>query len=168
MTATGSWTVRQIVGMNIVKMRRGAGLSQNALGERLQQSLDATWSRQAVSLAEQGKRAFGVDDLVGLSIALNTTVRDLLVPPAPEVETVSLASGREISASIYKDIVLGGEDFTDEVERSRIIGQITELRNVAAMVRERQASLRDELRGTETDKRSDWRAGVMALSEDTD
>lgn len=137
-------TVREIVGLNIATLRTSAGLSQGALGNRLEQWLEASWSRQAVSLAEQGKRAFGVDDLVGLSVGLHATVRQLLAP-APTIDTVILASGTEVPARAYQDTVLGGSHETEEVQRSQIVGRLNELQILAEVIAERRDALRKHL-----------------------
>lgn len=133
-------SVRQIVGRNIVKLRTAAGLSQNDLGIKLEQWLESSWSRQAVSQAEQGKRAFGVDDLVALSVALDASLKQLLTPPK-FVESVVLASGVELSTASYEEVVLGGPSDADVVQRSRVIGQLIELHSLAGVLARRQEAL---------------------------
>jgi transcriptional regulator with XRE-family HTH domain len=54
-------------------------LSQSQLGEQLGKLLGRSWSRQAVSNAEQGRREFTVDELTALAWTLQTTVPDLVL-----------------------------------------------------------------------------------------
>lgn len=136
-----SASVREIVGLNIVRLRTAAGLSQKDLGVRLEQWLESSWSRQAVSQAEQGKRAFGVDDLVALSVALDSSIQQLLGPPA-DANKIVLASGTEIPKTSYEEVVLGGAPAMDEVQRSRIVGHLGELDLIAGVVADRQKALR--------------------------
>lgn len=143
-------SVREIVGLNIAKLRTAAGLSQNDLGIKLERWLESSWSRQAVSQAEQGKRAFGVDDLVALSIGLDASIHQLLTP-SRELTAVELASGTELSALAYKEVVLGGDADIDEIQRSRIIGQLRELDLLASGLVSRQQALR-ELLGSDSDQ----------------
>lgn len=146
MADQSSPSVRKIVGLNIVKLRTSAGLSQNELGVRLEQWLQSSWSRQAVSQAEQGNRAFGVDDLIALSVGLDASVQQLLTPPK-DVESVILASGTELSALTYKEVVLGGAvEEMEEVQQTRVAVHLGELNFMAGIIAQRQKELRSRLR----------------------
>ena len=74
------------VGNRIRELRESQGLSQAQLGERLQKP----WPRQAVSAAEQGRRAFTVAELSGLSAALGVGIADLVgeVDGQPSVDFI--------------------------------------------------------------------------------
>ncbi|MBW0088242.1 helix-turn-helix transcriptional regulator [Pseudonocardia sp. KRD-184] len=66
--------IEKKVGARIRALRDSAGLTQAQLG----QLLPGNWSRQAVSSAEKGQRAFGVAELVEMATVLNVTVSDLV------------------------------------------------------------------------------------------
>lgn len=67
--------VRQMVGRNLKRLRQRAGLTQDALGERLHVT------RQAVSAWETGKTAPDVETLAALAAALEVDVRALIYGP---------------------------------------------------------------------------------------
>lgn len=67
--------VRQMVGRNLKRLRQRAGLTQDALAERLHVT------RQAVSSWETGKTAPDVETLTALAAALEVDVRALIYGP---------------------------------------------------------------------------------------
>lgn len=67
--------VRQMVGRNLKRLRQRAGLTQDALGERLHVT------RQAVSAWETGKNQPDVETLAALAEALGADVRELIYGP---------------------------------------------------------------------------------------
>lgn len=74
-------TMEEIVGTNLTRYREREGISQAELGRRIGQGFGREWSRQAVSLAESGKRSFGVTDLVTICHGTQLTMADLLTIP---------------------------------------------------------------------------------------
>lgn len=152
-------TARQIVGANIEVARKRMGLSQQEFGRRVEQWLDTAWTRQAVSLAESGKRAFGVDDLMGLSVGLRVSISQLLTPP-PETTTVALASGMELPRVFVERDVLAG--FGQEDQRERYSEHLEELDAVAELIAVRRRLLQTRLReiegGPDDDdaRRAEW------------
>jgi transcriptional regulator with XRE-family HTH domain len=78
------WTVRveEVVGRRIRDAREARGISQAEFGKSLGALLDRTWTRQAVSDAEKGKRAFTAQELVALSIVIGCEITDLFRLPA--------------------------------------------------------------------------------------
>jgi transcriptional regulator with XRE-family HTH domain len=80
---------RKIVGHRIQEARARLGYSQRQLADVLsdlagRNEKGGPWFPQTVAQAEQGDRAFTVDDLVALSIALQTDVASLITPPPGE------------------------------------------------------------------------------------
>lgn len=67
--------VRQMVGRNLKRLRQRAGLTQDALAERLHVT------RQAVSAWETGKNQPDVETLAALAEALGADVRELIYGP---------------------------------------------------------------------------------------
>ena len=95
-----------IVGENMRRYRLASGWSQAGLGERLGGYLDGSWSRQAVSHAEKGGRAFGVSELVALTKTFDLPLSAFFldVPdPEPEPARPSLskaAAGRKTFVAV--------------------------------------------------------------------
>jgi transcriptional regulator with XRE-family HTH domain len=76
--------VEKVVGRQVRERREVQGLTQEQFGKQLEPLLGRPWSRQAVSAAEKGDRAFGAAELVALAVVLRTTVGDLLRPPVQD------------------------------------------------------------------------------------
>jgi transcriptional regulator with XRE-family HTH domain len=78
-------SVEELVGANIAQARTGRPpdqrMTQAQLGEAIEKYLGRSWSRQAVSLAEQGKRDFTAAELVALAAVLEVPVASLFLPP---------------------------------------------------------------------------------------
>lgn len=74
-------TMEEVVGVNLTRYREREGISQAQLGRRIGSGAGRQWSRQAVSLAESGKRTFGVTDLVTICQGTGLTMADLLTIP---------------------------------------------------------------------------------------
>jgi transcriptional regulator with XRE-family HTH domain len=87
--------VEQAIGHRIREIREAKGMTQEALGAELAVYLERPWSRQAVSAAEQGKRAFAAVELLALAQALDTPVVSLLRPPVTAT-TVDMPSGTKL------------------------------------------------------------------------
>ncbi len=82
--------VERIVGQNMARLRGARGWSQPELGRQIGELLKSKpWSRQAVSNAENGQRAFTVADLVAIACVLETSPAALLTLP-PTVTTVEV------------------------------------------------------------------------------
>ncbi|HET9566463.1 MAG TPA: helix-turn-helix transcriptional regulator [Mycobacterium sp.] len=62
-------------------MREVQDMTQEQLGLKLEPLLGREWSRQAVSSAEQGNRAFTATELVAVARVLGTSVTWLMTPP---------------------------------------------------------------------------------------
>lgn len=74
-------TINQLVGFNIARWRKAAGLTQAELGEML-----GGWSNATVSAAEKswdGRRIrqFSADEMVAIALALEVPLAALLLPP---------------------------------------------------------------------------------------
>lgn len=74
--------VEEVVGRRIRDAREARGISQTEFGTSLGALLDRVWTRQAVSDAEKGKRAFTAQELVALSIVIGCEITDLFRLPA--------------------------------------------------------------------------------------
>ena len=72
---------REIVGYRIRQERVRRGWSQAQLAQSVTDLVGNRWFPQTVGAAEQGERAFTVDDLIALSWALSLTLEELTTPP---------------------------------------------------------------------------------------
>lgn len=83
--------IEKIVGQNMTALRAKLGWSQPELGEKLGELLGKSWTRQAVSNAENGKRAFTAADLVAIAYVFETSPAALLtLGPSSRVTSVEL------------------------------------------------------------------------------
>jgi transcriptional regulator with XRE-family HTH domain len=84
--------------------RLAAGMTQEKLGLALKRYLGEPWAKQTVSAAEQGRRAFAVEDLFGIARALNVAVISLLLPAGDMRVKVGKTM---LSADDLRDAVMG-------------------------------------------------------------
>lgn len=78
--------LEKVIGARIAALREGK-MTQAELGERVGRYLGKPWSRQTVSAAEKGRRAFAALDLLVLSIELDVPLYSLFEPmPSEEGE----------------------------------------------------------------------------------
>jgi len=87
--------IEEVVGDRVREARKAAGMRQEQFGAALEPLLGRGWSRQSVSLAEQGGRAFTAAELVAISRVLGVSVGKLLTP---KTRSVTMPSGRELLA----------------------------------------------------------------------
>lgn len=89
--------IEEVIGQRMSEVREAAGVTQAAFGEMLEATLGRPWSRQSVSAAEKGRRAFTAVELVALADALEVPIIELLSPPM-SVEHVELPTGAKVAA----------------------------------------------------------------------
>lgn len=79
--------IETVVGRNLESLRRvwhkshGDQMSQSEFGSRVGQLTGKPWSRQAVSAAENGDRAFTLSDLACIALVLEVPITSLLLVP---------------------------------------------------------------------------------------
>lgn len=83
--------IENVVGYWLTEFREQSGRSQTAIGVELGKHLDKPWPRQAVSAAENGRRAFTAAELVAFAVVLDCSVADLVTPP-PNVASIELST----------------------------------------------------------------------------
>lgn len=118
--------VEELVGQRIRAQRGRLGLTQDQLGQRLGNKLGRSWSRQAVSAAEKGDRAFTAAELLAIAFTLEVSVGHLLVPPAG-IDEVEMPNGATLSrddlvAAVLPDLTT--ERAFDLLQRS--LGRLSE------------------------------------------
>jgi transcriptional regulator with XRE-family HTH domain len=92
---------------NITRARTGLRLSQKALGSRMK-ALGFSWRQQIVNAVEIGDRRLQLDELLGLALALETTLQELLSPSEGDREAlVALPCGETVSADYVTRLVYG-------------------------------------------------------------
>ncbi|MFQ5968119.1 MAG: helix-turn-helix transcriptional regulator [Acidimicrobiia bacterium] len=78
--APGTRFMAEVLGSNLRVFRDLSRLSQQDLAERMRALDHGTWVRQTVGEVEAARRSVGVDELLGLALALRTRVSALLSP----------------------------------------------------------------------------------------
>lgn len=103
--------IEEAIGANMARLREEAGLSQKQLGEALGAYLGKTWTRQAVSAAEKGRRAFTAAELVSLALVLRTSMDFLLFLPVRSESLGDLLPGKaEIARGDLEDAIAGSTE----------------------------------------------------------
>ncbi|WP_158641285.1 helix-turn-helix transcriptional regulator [Amycolatopsis eburnea] len=96
--------VEEIVGIRMREHREARDMTQEQLGEELGYFLGNAWSRQAVSSAEKGKRAFTAAELLTIADSLGITCADLLRPP-PSLREIEMPSGWYLTPAALREEV---------------------------------------------------------------
>ena len=101
-------TYAQAVARGIIKARgRINGLTQRRLASRMQR-LGFEWQQQTVARVELAKRPVAAEELLGLALALETTVQELLSPSESDREAlVAIPSGETVSSDYVTSLVYG-------------------------------------------------------------
>ncbi len=102
----GSLFPRDVLAANIRAQRGWLGLTQKDLSERMS-SLQHVWSRPTVVQVEKSARPVSADELVGLAIALSTSVISLLQMPVDNTTPIDVGVTQPLSTEVYYGL-LGG------------------------------------------------------------
>lgn len=123
--------IEEVIGANVSRIRDHRKMSQSQLGEALAGHLGKPWSRQAVSAAEKGRRAFTAADLLGLAQALDVSVPTLFLPSDWRASSaIELADGISIGADEYRNRILEHSDRPSAFEatmNAQILGLLQRL-----------------------------------------
>lgn len=115
--------LEEAIGRNVARLREVSGLSQAQLGDALAGYLGKPWSRQAVSAAEKGRRAFTAAELVSLALVLKTSLDLLMLPGAMGSHGSLLPGDAEITEREYERVIVGeasdGKPSPQALERAR-------------------------------------------------
>jgi 8-oxo-dGTP pyrophosphatase MutT (NUDIX family)/transcriptional regulator with XRE-family HTH domain len=105
--------VEESIGQRVRARRNELHMSQDEFGRALGPLLGKPWSRQTVSMAEQGSRAWVASDLLAVAVVLQTTVGELLRPPLGET-AVDLGGPESVPGDTLRDVTLtrGREDLS--------------------------------------------------------
>ncbi|MGH3274329.1 MAG: helix-turn-helix domain-containing protein [Streptosporangiaceae bacterium] len=99
-------TYTEVLARNIRSARAAAGLQQEPVAVRMRKLGFTAWLRQTVANVEKGRRGLRAEEIIGLALALETTVPQLLEPLAQD-EWVQLPSGESLAPGAYIDLIRG-------------------------------------------------------------
>jgi hypothetical protein len=108
MTDSGS-AYGAVLGRNISGARGRLRLSQGGVAARMRALGFAHWQQQTAGAVEKATRRVTAEELLGLSLALQTSMR-VLTTPAPDDRSVMLPGGQEIDALWVQRSVEGYSD----------------------------------------------------------
>lgn len=104
---TSEWTYAQALAAKIEQARAELRLSQRGLGKRMK-ALGFGWRQQVVAAVESGERRLLAEELLGLALALETTIQDLLSLSEGDWEKpVALPSGETVSPDFVTSLAWG-------------------------------------------------------------
>lgn len=112
--------IEDVIGRRIAEGRGELKLSQGQLGEQLGQHLGKPWTRQAVSAAEAGDRAFTAAELAAFALVLGCTVEALLEPPA-DVDAVTLSDGPPVDSRWFRSVGATNADLQGLAEHMFVV-----------------------------------------------
>ncbi|MDJ0413829.1 helix-turn-helix domain-containing protein [Rhodococcus opacus] len=156
--------VEELIGQRVQTLRKnlndGKEITQEELGARLEPFLGKRWSRQAVSAAEAGQRAFTAVELVALAAVLGTNVAALFALPSTEI--VVMPGGREISPDSFDRLA------RERVTQDSIQGRIIELSENLAVANQSLRLITQGLRATNSalDTSNEAVSGLLRFVED--
>ncbi len=84
------------VGQKVQRARSLAGLTEEAVAERMRYLGYASWATQTVCDAETGEYRMATAEVLGLSLALEVSVTDLVQPTDGEQWIVLLPIGKKV------------------------------------------------------------------------
>jgi len=137
-----------VLARNVAAQRTRMQLRQSELAARMRALGWRSFYPQTVSEIEAGSRAIRAEELLGLELALDTTIRALTAAP-PDVASVELPNSEILSAQrvSYNDFSVTWED-----DRPKITPPAAEGPGIDALIAERRReaaaleAYRDELR----------------------
>jgi transcriptional regulator with XRE-family HTH domain len=73
-------TYAEVLARNVRAARSRKGLDQESLAARMRALGHAAWRRQTVANVDKGKRRLTAEEILGLALALETTIATLMAP----------------------------------------------------------------------------------------
>ncbi|MGC9381590.1 helix-turn-helix domain-containing protein [Streptomyces sp. MH13] len=101
--------IEEVIGANLQWIREDQEMTQTQLGEAVAEHLGRPWSRQAVSAAEKGRRAFSAADLLALALVLDVSIPSFFLLRDWFREDVELPT-TTVEAADYASRVFHGMD----------------------------------------------------------
>jgi transcriptional regulator with XRE-family HTH domain len=104
---TSGWSYAEALSAKIKQGRAGLRLSQKGLADRMD-ALGFGWRQQAVADVENGDRRLLAEELLGLALALETTLQEFLSLSEGDWEKpVTLPSEQTVSSDFVTSLVYG-------------------------------------------------------------
>jgi len=126
--------VAELVGLRVQEARQQHDMTQEQIGAALAEYLGKPWTRQAVSAAEKGNRAFKIAELFALAAVLDTTVVELIAPRSSSAEVELPAAhltAERYAALLSRDRSEVEAELRDEVDRLRKeLGSVVQVRDI--------------------------------------
>lgn len=97
-----------IVAANITAARARRRLSQKTVASRME-ALGFGWRQQIVAAAEGGRRRITVSEMLGLALALETSIAALMMPTEDD-KRVALPAGQSVGVGSVRYSVIGYPD----------------------------------------------------------
>lgn len=110
--------IEEVIGQRMKAGREYHELTQEQVGERLGELLGKPWSRQSVSLAEQGRRAFTAVEIAAIAYVVNTSVSRLFTPPAA-VRKIEFPTGMSVPRTELLETALPGTAVAEPLKSLR-------------------------------------------------
>ncbi|GAB3494016.1 helix-turn-helix transcriptional regulator [Amycolatopsis cihanbeyliensis] len=123
--------LEEMIGRRVRDVRELNEMTQQEVGEKLAHLLGKPWSRQAVSAAEQGNRAFTAAELVAIAQVIGTTVARLFSPPL-DADEIELPSGATVPRSTYVESTMQRVSSAKSIAHMRDTIEIMANANAAA------------------------------------
>lgn len=97
-----------VLARNVKNARVAAGLGQDLLAARMRSLGFSEWRYQTVGNVERGKRRLVVEEMLGLALALETTLQHLIDPSeGGRDEIIALPSGETVLSDFVTSLVYG-------------------------------------------------------------
>jgi transcriptional regulator with XRE-family HTH domain len=110
-------TLGTLLASNIRAARSRIGLDQADVTTRMRKLGFGTWHRQTLGNIETSKRRVTAEEVIGLALALETTIPRLLEPLA-EDGWVQMPSGELVAPSVIADLARGRVPGTHEMREA--------------------------------------------------
>lgn len=100
---------QKVLASNIRAERGRAGISQQELARRMRVLGFDAWLHQTVGNVERGKRRVTAEEMLGLGLAMKTSIGQLM-DPSPNDQFIELPSGQVITVETAHNSVMGYND----------------------------------------------------------
>lgn len=104
---------RAVLAANARTRRSAVGIKQASSAKRMR-ALGFGWHPQTVGAVERGERPLAAEEIVGLSLALVTSIAALMIPD-PNIDFVVLTDGKVVPAAYFNRSVLEMRNLGDVV-----------------------------------------------------
>jgi transcriptional regulator with XRE-family HTH domain len=101
----------EVLAKNVRAARARKGFEQEPVAARMRALGFSAWRRQTVAGVEKNGRRLAADEVLGLAIALETSLTSLL-EPARDDGPITLPSGAELPFLTVHELVWGGNELT--------------------------------------------------------